>query len=149
MKKYIFWLLVILQVGFIFYNSSLVATYSTKASFKALNILLRGFEHVGLTAFDIELFHHYVRKLAHFTEYASLGFLLALAIYYGSFTKHRFIEYLVVLFAIPCLDELLQTFVPGRTGLLSDVGIDMSGIIFGSFCGYILILIIKDIFKKK
>ncbi len=73
-----------------------------------------------------------VRKLAHFTEYAILGFLLL-----WSFRHYRkgFPHYLAVSTVIGVLyaisDELHQIFVPGRACRFTDVCIDSAGVLFG------------------
>lgn len=85
-----------------------------------------------------ELIHLFVRKAAHMTEY----FLLALSLQLPLKTclserlgrKARILTgaALAVLFA--ALDEFHQTFVPGRSGNLTDVCIDSIGIIAASLC---------------
>ena len=68
--------------------------------------------------------HFITRKLAHFTEYAILGFLAARA-----FRTHErwflISALLVVVYAL--LDEYHQSFVPSRTASIFDSLIDMSG----------------------
>jgi len=68
--------------------------------------------------------HFITRKLAHFTEYAILGFLAARAFR----TSPRWFlisAVLVVLYAL--LDEYHQSFVPSRTASIFDSLIDMAG----------------------
>lgn len=78
----------------------------------------------------IQIYHGYVRKCAHFTEYAILSFLAwrafattssALA---GRFA-FTFALSLVVLTALA--DELNQSYVPSRTGSIYDSAIDVAG----------------------
>lgn len=71
-----------------------------------------------------------VRKTAHFSEYALLGFL-----FYLNFSREKAkrTSRLSALFSIlasslyACTDEFHQLFVPGRSGQLSDVIIDTLG----------------------
>jgi len=68
--------------------------------------------------------HFIIRKLAHFTEYAILGFLAARAFR----TSPRWFlvsAALVVVYAL--LDEYHQSFVPSRTASVFDSFIDMAG----------------------
>ena len=68
--------------------------------------------------------HFITRKIAHFTEYAILGFLAARA-----FRPNRrwflICVALVVVYAL--VDEYHQSFVPSRTASISDSLIDMAG----------------------
>lgn len=69
-----------------------------------------------------------VRKTAHFTIYAVLGFLVS-----GIFIIPRKIFYtLSVCFLYACTDEIHQYFVPGRACRFQDVIIDTSGALFGA-----------------
>jgi len=68
-----------------------------------------------------------VRKSAHFTEYAVLGYVTRKNV--GLNTQTWF--YLSGF--VPFLDEALQTQIAGRTGLFSDSLIDLAGYITGIF----------------
>ena len=81
-----------------------------------------------------------IRKLAHFTEYLILGFLIYNLI--SEFTIKDLIIYSIlicILFA--CLDEMHQLFIDGRSAKIFDVLIDSAG----SICG---IIIINKILKR-
>jgi VanZ family protein len=68
--------------------------------------------------------HFITRKLAHFTEYAILGFLAARA--FRPYCRWFLISVaLIVVYAL--LDEYHQSFVPSRTASLVDSFIDMAG----------------------
>ena len=69
--------------------------------------------------------HFIMRKVAHFTEYAILGFLAARA--FRTSTQRWFLicAALVVVYAL--LDEYHQSFVPSRTASIFDSMIDMAG----------------------
>ena len=74
--------------------------------------------------------HFITRKLAHFTEYAILGFLAARAFRTSprpAISSRWFLisATLVVTFAL--MDEYHQSFVPSRTGSFYDSLIDMAG----------------------
>lgn len=80
---------------------------------------------------------HPVRKAAHATEYAVLGFLL-LGSFYDS-TKKRWISIMMpwafgTMYAVS--DEIHQLFVPGRSCQVSDMALDSCGVIAGVLAGY-------------
>jgi len=81
----------------------------------------------------IEAIHYLFRKGAHLTEFAVLAVLIWQALRHSPRTELRPWRWaeaglalgLVLLFAAS--DELHQAWVPGRTGQISDVMIDLSG----------------------
>jgi len=76
------------------------------------------------TAETLATIQFFTRKLAHFTEYAILGFLAARAFR----TSPRWFlisALLIVVYAL--LDEYHQSFVPSRTASIFDSFIDMAG----------------------
>lgn len=79
-----------------------------------------------------EKIDHPVRKVAHFTEYAILGFLVAgtYATKDKSKKKNILIPWLLATI-YAATDELHQVFVPGRDGNIKDVLLDSAGCIFG------------------
>ena len=80
----------------------------------------------GLDRFFPFLTHHMVRKLAHFAEFFILGSLLA-----GEFAcLSRASRTAPLLCGLLCAltDETIQLYVPGRSGQLSDVWLDFSGV---------------------
>ena len=68
--------------------------------------------------------HFIMRKLAHFTEYAILGFLAARA--FRSY-RHWFLISAILIVVYALLDEYHQAFVPSRTASIFDSFIDMAG----------------------
>ncbi len=87
----------------------------------------------------LDFLSHPVRKAAHFTEYAALGMLLM-----GGFMLLRFSMSLRMLFSLligaaaAFADEYHQRFVFGRGGTLSDVLLDVSGVL----CGILTVAVI-------
>ena len=76
------------------------------------------------TAETLATIQFFTRKLAHFTEYAILGFLAARA--FRSSPRWFLISaLLIVVYAL--LDEYHQSFVPSRTASIFDSFIDMAG----------------------
>ncbi|MCR4897517.1 MAG: VanZ family protein [Lachnospiraceae bacterium] len=89
-------------------------------------------------------FEHPIRKLAHFCEYACMGVLI-----FGIWAPHRplrpfpkkwFRIELLWVFLSAALDELHQTFVPGRWGHPADVLLDTAGGVTGFFFIYLIVL---------
>ena len=69
-----------------------------------------------------------LRKLAHFTEFASLGMCL---FWLFSMLKKRASLALLCGVLAACMDETIQMFVPDRGPSLKDVGIDTCGVVTG------------------
>jgi VanZ family protein len=69
-----------------------------------------------------------VRKLAHFMEYFILCglFYFAFRIFNASRSKAKLYSFISIL-SLACIDETVQSFVPGRDGKLTDILIDTSG----------------------
>ena len=72
--------------------------------------------------------HGLLRKIGHFAEFFSLGILLTW--FFGMVKGGKWRCFLLPLGAgllVACTDETIQLFVPGRAGMITDVGIDMLG----------------------
>ena len=82
-----------------------------------------------------------MRKLAHFTEFALVGFwfMLCLRVY----TRH-FVKYvswpLFVGLLVAVLDETVQLYVPGRSSSVRDVLIDFGGVLCGLFAALLILM---------
>jgi VanZ family protein len=77
-----------------------------------------------------QIIHGYVRKIAHFTEYAILAFLAVRALTLSAsvtFQKWRYVLAIVFVAAIASIDEFNQSLEASRTGALTDVLLDISG----------------------
>ena len=88
----------------------------------------------NITEESIRLTHFLVRKAAHITEYAILGWLAARAFTGSSREFLRqwwFLAGLLLIVLHSLLDEYHQSFVPSRTGSLYDSGIDIAGGLIG------------------
>mgnify|MGYP003225603204 FL=1 len=78
-----------------------------------------------------------IRKAAHVTEYAILFLLSYLATVKISMSQSRFYNRsIAVLISLlyACSDEMHQLLVPGRSGKMIDVGIDMAGVLIVLIC---------------
>ena len=79
----------------------------------------------GASAQDISTLHILGRKLGHFLIPA----LAYLALVFGPLRNRRYTA-LVLCAVFAVLDETLQVFIPGRTGSIYDVALDMGGVLF-------------------
>lgn len=82
-----------------------------------------------------------IRKTAHASEYALLGILLvgaSLSFNYGkiSLSRYKMAWILGTLYAAS--DEIHQLFVPGRSGQVTDVMIDSTGVLAGVVLSYLI-----------
>ena len=78
-----------------------------------------------------------IRKVAHLTEYAVLGFLL-LNLFYKKITYKEILICILIATLYACSDEIHQLFVEGRTAKLLDVLIDTIGASIGSIFYYLI-----------
>lgn len=86
-----------------------------------------------------------IRKLAHFSIYTVVGILLmALVSTYQIKEKNKIIISIIIGITYACSDEIHQSFIPGRSPMITDVIIDTMGVILG----ILLILLGKVIIKK-
>ncbi|MBE5861177.1 MAG: VanZ family protein [Butyrivibrio sp.] len=82
-----------------------------------------------------EQYQHYIRKLAHFTEYLILAITVAFPLYvYGVRGISLIFMAGFICVGYACLDEYHQSFIAGRTPMKKDIAIDS----IGSFIGIIM-----------
>ena len=95
------------------------------------------------TAFD--RLHAFVRKSAHFLEYALLGALLLFTCRSYTRLKRFWFAPPCIAFLVAAFDEYIQNFTPGRGNSFADVLIDTAGaaagILFAVFCLFVAFLI--------
>lgn len=119
------WIPVLLWALVIFCLST--SYFSAEDTSKIIDPILR-LLMPGASAATIALTHDFVRKVAHFTNYAILFWLLIS----GPLRERPYYAFgLCVLYAL--LDEGHQLFVPGRTPSLYDVALDSTGALFSRF----------------
>ena len=82
---------------------------------------------------DDEVFHHLLRKAAHFTEYAALGFCMAgfLNNLAWKQEKRRLPLTVALCVAAAVIDETIQIFSDDRGPRVTDVLLDSCGAVFG------------------
>ena len=124
MKKHVLTILIALNLALIWGNSLLPGVSSEAVSGGVLAFLGQ-FLPMLLT----ETGHTFLRKAAHFSEFALLGLL-----YSGRhrLTKGETPAHLMLFgLTVACIDETIQIFTPERASSLIDVWIDASGFALG------------------
>lgn len=114
--------LAVLTVCFIWGNSLMPAEVSSGFS-EAVKALLR--RVLDLPQLGGAGGGHFVRKLAHWTEFLALGLELA-------YLLRRADRVLPAGLTVALLDETIQLFIPGRTGQIKDVWLDFFGFCTGA-----------------
>lgn len=124
---------------FIFGNSAVTAEQSSLTSGRVLQFLRQLLQSVGLPRYAAMLNDHIVRKLAHFCEYALLGFLALCDLRVYVVRWGRQLGWLLfALLATALADETSQLFYEGRSGQVTDVWLDFSGACCGVLTAVIL-----------
>ena len=143
-----FFVMTAAMLVFAFVHSAMPAAVSAEESGGVLDFLLRLLPRLGIS---IELTDHIVRKLAHFTEFTLIGMLVTTCAY--SFDRLRPYRYSVyVLFtglAAAVTDETIQLFSEGRSGQVTDVLIDFSGVAIGMIMMMLCFTLYIQIRKRK
>ena len=132
MKKTRIWHIVLVcYVLFIYSNSMTPAAISSQESGFVLELVHGLLDSAGISA--LWLTDHIIRKCAHFCEYTVLGVLLTQSLnQVQSFGRCQVLLQLFLSVFLPFVDETIQLFTPGRSGQISDVWLDMSGVLFGT-----------------
>ena len=138
--RVIFTFALIACIAFIFRNSLETGAQSSMRSQELMALLneLLGKVHLG------PLSEHTIRKLAHFAEFTMEGFLLMLClrVYTSHFVRHMSWPLLGGM-TTALTDETIQRFIPNRTSAVTDVWIDMAGVVCGLFVALIILLIVR------
>lgn len=132
-----FWIMTVAVMVIIFLFSCENGEESKEVSESVLELII---EYLGNI-----VSHNVLRKIAHFTEYAALGFFMSGLVYF-SFNRNKFYIPLIpcVLYAVS--DEIHQYFVPERACRIFDVFVDSCGSSVGIL---IFLLILYLIVKRK
>jgi VanZ family protein len=150
-----FWLWLCLTLGataFILYNGSQNAKDSISASDGLIALLTPILDAIASFLGNLD-WHFWIRKGAHVTEYALLGFCaFFLAKEISKVKGHSFGVYAAFYgLSVAVTDEFIQGFV-GRTSAVYDVLIDFGGCLLGFACAVILPLLwnsLKSVFGRK
>ena len=146
MKKFVI-LLCIFWMGFIFYMSSNNGQISHEESTKVVNFIQDktitknsnvNKDTVNELKVKANKLDYIIRKNAHAFMYMVLAFLVGSILFI--FNKRGadaiiYILFICLLYALT--DEFHQSFIPGRTSLVSDVLVDFGGALIGLIFFYI------------
>ncbi len=154
-KKIVWWILLI-GLMIIIYNFSAekaVDSADTSKSFIKMLIDIIPFSKNLSDATKQEVIsslNFIIRKCAHFTLYALLGFLAYGAVKSTfSFSEKSYKKYSFVICVVYAIfDEIHQYFVPGRACRLYDIVIDGLGAVFGIFIFNYIGKRIKKLYTK-
>ena len=144
----IFVLTSLLIVGYIFYNSVQKIDDSNERSDKIVEQIQPIVDPDEKIA--EKDFKKYTRKVAHFTEFALLGISMGclFGCVYGK-SKKVFVSLpLFLTLLVGVSDEFIQNF-NDRSSSVKDVLIDFSGACVGLLLVFVVILIIKNVSKKR
>lgn len=155
-KKYIWWILTLLMMIVIFRFSSEKAVDSADTSKGFIRMLLDILpftkDMTEIAKQEIILFLDFiVRKCAHFTLYAMLGFTVfgAVKSTFVLLSKENINYSFLISFIYAITDEVHQYFVPGRACRLYDIAIDSLGSIFGISIFLLMVYLSnKRLYKK-
>ena len=125
----------VIWILFIWSRSLEPAVESAQASGFVMNLVNGLFDKL-LVQLDVS--EHFIRKSAHFTEYAILGVLMANCLK-DTMLKDKLLGAFGCLLVAMC-DETIQLFVEGRSGQVSDVWLDFAGALTG--------LLLYNVIKK-
>lgn len=119
------WILLVLWMIFIFYMSSCNGNVSSDQSGTIAYVL---HNILGINYSDKLIF--IIRKCAHVSEFFILGILVInLVSKYN--VKHIYLISFIICVLYSSSDEFHQLFVPGRSGQVTDVLIDLIGVVLG------------------
>lgn len=141
-KRFLYLIPVVIWMIFIFYMSGKTGQESSGQSGKISLFITDLLEKVRQDPAQEmqnlqDILELVIRKAAHMTEYAILFLLSYLAMVKISMSQSRFYNRsIAVLISLlyACSDEMHQLLVPGRSGRMIDVGIDMAGVLIVLIC---------------
>ncbi len=138
--RVIFTIALVACIAFIFHNSleaGALSSARSQAIMAKINAILARVDLGPLS-------EHTIRKLAHFAEFTLEGFLLMLClrVYTARFVRHISWPLLGGM-STALMDETIQRFIPGRSSQVTDVWIDMGGVVFGALVAMVVLLIVR------
>lgn len=107
---------------------SVSSTISSQASQGILSVI---YSLIPNLPFDFYSFHSFIRKAAHFGEYALLGICTYQWMKTYSIKKSLYYAFVICIICASA-DELIQYFTPNRLSKLSDVVLDSIGALCGA-----------------
>ncbi len=89
-----------------------------------------------------------IRKSAHFSLYAMLGFMMSMAVGQRKLFSSASFGVIIFCFLYAFSDEIHQSFIPGRSCEFRDMMIDTSGALTGMLISMAAMLAVKTFFNK-
>jgi len=155
-RSVFFWVLTVLSLvwtAFIFSNSLKNADDSLIQSGCIVDFVIDSILCVPddkLTVDFAAFVTNFVRKLAHFTEFAILSSLLFFVFFVRQDNETKSFAFsMTITFFVAIADETLQTFSAGRACRFTDVFIDCSGGIFACTVCFIILRIVEFVKKRR
>ncbi len=110
-----------------------------------LGIFVKDFDTLSVVRQQevLDLLDHIVRKTAHFSEYAALGFSVSCTLGRRKLLTLPSAAALLICSLYAVSDEIHQYFVPGRACMISDILLDSCGALFGIVLSAIAFLIFR------
>lgn len=129
------------------------AQLSTSVGYTVGEIVVEGFYEMPPVQQEeyVDSIEHPLRKLAHYSEFAALGFLLLLDVV--AFTKLKGLKRLALSLVLGLIyaasDEAHQLLVSGRSGEIRDVLIDVGGVVSGCLIAFLIVIIVNAVKSKR
>ena len=146
--------LTVLWIAFIWSNSLKTGVESGEDSGRVFTIISKTTESLGL---GTPISEHFIRKAAHFTEFAILGALFCadlVCLRAISFKQRLCVSAPLLLCSVPAsalfaaADEFLQSFSDGRGPSVKDVLIDTSGALCATIIFISVFALVRFIHNK-
>ena len=147
-RKRIFLTLTVLSIAFIFGQSILSRSASEQESGRIFRWLLSAISGLGLEP-DPDALHMFIRKAAHFAEFAVLGICAGgYALNLGYLHERLYVAlpaWLTLLVAV--CDEWIQSF-SGRASMVTDVMLDYAGALAGLLTVAVCVFVKNKIVRR-
>ena len=144
-KRNVLYGLTIVWLVFIFWNSFQSAAESSGISSPIVDFVYNSLLKINIK-FNYKTLSIIIRKSAHVFEYMILGILMILNFFETKLSdKYCLLYAFFVSMLIAITDEIIQTYVGGRAGMVLDVGFDTLGISLG----IILVCLVQLWINKK
>lgn len=152
--RFILMLLLIFTFYIIFGFSNQDGEKSSSISRKITEIITKNIKDIqnlnkNKKAIVLKKIEYIVRKIAHFTLYTLVGFLIMSLCYTYSLEQRKRLAISILCSSTYAIsDEVHQSFIPGRSSQITDVFIDICGALTGILAIVVLIYIYKKYIKK-
>ncbi len=154
--RIVFTLLCVATLIWIFSNSLRTAEESSEQSAGVVEIVQEVARVIApdsaianATGEDYDALHSVIRTVAHFLEFAWLGFLLICC--WRSYTDKKIWAVLpaALVVIVPVLDEVLQSFTGGRAAEWKDIAVDIAGGVVGGGVAILAAWLLLSILRKR